>query len=110
MDRYCDAGEGQSSAINGRSLEPLAMAAYGSESSRSDIGAAPALLPRTWEPTAGQIVYWVGPFFERVRQSNREGIQFKAGGKDSKMTQALVYWLGGMAVLFLAFTEVVQLF
>ncbi len=37
---------------------------------------------RKWEPTAGQIVYWVGPFFERVRQSNREGIQLKAGGKE----------------------------
>ena len=36
IERFCDAGEGQPSAINGRSLEPLAMAAYGSESGRSD--------------------------------------------------------------------------
>ena len=36
IERFCDAGEGQPSARNGRSLEPLAMAAYGSESSRSD--------------------------------------------------------------------------
>jgi hypothetical protein len=36
IDRFCDAGEGQPSAINGRSLEPFAMAACGSESGRSN--------------------------------------------------------------------------
>ena len=34
IDRFCDAGEGQLSANIGRSLGPIAMAAFGSESSR----------------------------------------------------------------------------
>ncbi len=36
IERFCDAGEGQPSARNGRSLEPLAMSACGSQSGRSD--------------------------------------------------------------------------